>query len=211
MQAGDTGDCQSLPETMAQAQTSLVAIREPEAQQARRESGIEEVVGDKGYHSDETLRHCGEKRIRTYLSEPQRKRNWKGKQAQKKEVHANRRRVKGKRGKKLLRRRAELLERPFAHRLERGQLRRLHVRGRAIVHKQELLLAAGQNLGLLLHAAYGAGTPRQLAGQRKPAQQKATGLLGTLGTLLSLLWASLSRFWRTEAALGGLGPLACVA
>ena len=147
VQQADTGDCQSLPATLAQAETSLVALREPEARQARPEPGIEEVVGDKGYHSDETLRHCGEKGIRTYLSEPQRKRNWKGKEAQKKKVYANRRRVKGKRGKRLLRRRAELLERPFAHRLERGLLRRLHVRGRANVHKQELLLAAAQNLG----------------------------------------------------------------
>ena len=42
--------------------------------------------------------------------------------------------------------------RPFAHRLDRGRLRRLHVRGKANVHKQQLLLAAAQNLGLLLRA-----------------------------------------------------------
>lgn len=208
VQPADTGDCQSLPTTLEQAETSLVAIREPEARQARPESGIEEAVMDKGYHSDETLRYCDENKIRTYVSEPQRKRKWKGKEAQRKRVYANRRRVKGRRGKKLLRRRGELVERPFAHRLERGRLRKLHVKGRTNVHKQELLLAAAQNLSLLLRATYGAGTPRGLADRRKPAQQRAAGLCGTLCVLLSLLWARLSWLWRAGTTPGELGLLA---
>lgn len=210
-QEADTGDSQSLPPTLERAEESLVAIREPEAREQRPESGIEEVVTDKGYHSDGTLQYCAEKGIRTYLSEPQRKRNWKGKAEAKKNVHANRRRIRGKRGKELLRRRGELVERPFAHRLDRGRLRRLHVRGKTNVHKQELLLAAAQNLGLLLRVAYGAGTPRGLADRRKPARQAATGLLGTLWVLLSTLWAGLRRPWRPRLALVAARPLACAA
>lgn len=157
---------------------------------------------DKGYHSDEVLRYLAEKKIRSYLSEPQRKRNWKGKSAQKKRTHANRRRIRGRRGKQLLRRRGELVERPFAHRLDRGRLRRVHVRGLANVHKQELMLAAAQNLSLLLRQKYGAGTPRQRRGETKPAQQAATGQLGTLGVLLSTLWTRRRRPWRTERMPG---------
>ena len=66
----------------------------------------------------------------------------------------------------------------------------MHARGKANVHKQELLLAATQNLGLLLRATYGVGTPRRMADRARQVQQAATGLLGTL--LLSTLWAKLS-------------------
>ena len=171
VQEADKGDTQSLPATLEQAEASLIAIREESARQVRPESGIEEVVADKGYHSDETLRRCEEKGIRTYVSEPKRQRRWKGKSAQQRTVHRNRRRIRGKRGKALLRKRGELVERPFAHRLDRGRLRRLHVRGKANIHKQELLLAAAQNLGLLLRAKYGVGTPRRMADRSKQARQ----------------------------------------
>lgn len=197
VQAADTGDTDSLPKTLEQAEQSLVAIRDPEAQAARPESGIEEVVGDKGYHSDETLRHCAEKNIRTYISEPKRpRRNWKGDTKRKQRLYANRQRIKGTRGKQLLRRRGELVERPFAHRLQRGRLRRLHVTGVQNVQKQELLLAAAQNLALLLRKLYGVGTPRRLADRLRRTQASAQGLLGTLYVLLSTLWASGSALWR---------------
>lgn len=50
--------------------TGMKSLREPEAAKARPESGIAEVVADKGYHSDEILRHCADKKLRTYVSEP---------------------------------------------------------------------------------------------------------------------------------------------
>lgn len=71
----------------------------------------------------------------------------------------------------------------------------MQVRGTANVRKQELLLAAAQNLGLLLRAKYGVGTPRRMADRGRQAQQTATGLLGTLLVLLSSLWAKLSVPW----------------
>lgn len=195
VQAADTGDTKSLPVTLEQAETSLVAIREEAAAKVRPKSGIEEVVTDKGYHSDEVLQQCADKGIRTYISEPKRNRRWKGKSAQKKATYGNRRRIRGKRGKALLRRRGELVERPFAHRLDRGQLRRLHVRGTVNVYKQELLLSAAQNLGLLMRAKYGVGTPRRHAAQGRQDQRAATGLLETLLVLLSTLWARLTTLW----------------
>lgn len=78
VQEADTGDTKSLPVTLQQAEANLVAIREESARLARPESGVEEVVTDKGYHSDEILLHCEERKIRTYISEPNRKRKWKG-------------------------------------------------------------------------------------------------------------------------------------
>jgi hypothetical protein len=66
------------------------------------------------------------------------------------------------------------------------------------VRKQELLLAAAQNLGLLLRAKYGVGTPRRLAERARQAQQGATGLFAALCVLLSTLWTKLSAL-RTPA------------
>src|SRR3989449_618074 len=77
-------------------------------------------------------------------------------------VYANRQRIGGRRGKQLLRRRGELVERTFAHAYETGALRRLYVRGKENVHKRLLLQAAACNLALLLRKIIGAGTPRAL-------------------------------------------------
>ena len=68
----------------------------------------------------------------------------------------------GHRGKQLLRRRGELVERTFAHADETGALRRLYVRGKQNVQKRLLLQAAACNLALLLRKMMGAGTPRAL-------------------------------------------------
>ena len=63
------------------------------------------------------------------LQEPERGgRKWKDKQAEQAATYANRRRIRGTRGKRLIRRRGELLERPFAHYLEAGGMRRTHLR-----------------------------------------------------------------------------------
>ena len=102
--------------------------------------------------------------VRTYVAVPrQPRRNWEGKREPQAAVYANRRRVAGERGKSLLRRRGELLERPFAHQYETGAMRRLPVRGRGNVAKRVLLQAAAFNLALILRTMTRAGTPRGLA------------------------------------------------
>ena len=76
--------------------------------------GVEEVVADKGYHSGEVLAEMQAMEVRTYIAEPERgRRQWTGKEEQKAAVYRNRRRVTGQRGKALLRKRGEMLERPF--------------------------------------------------------------------------------------------------
>jgi hypothetical protein len=94
-------------------------------------------------------------------------------------VYASRRRIRGARGKRLLRRRGELLERPCAHLYETGGLRRTHVRGHTNVLKRLLIHASAFNLGLWMRKLFGIGTPRALQG-RVLALQSVLGLLGAL-------------------------------
>jgi transposase len=163
---GATGDSESVRETLPAAGYAVAEqIDTPTARGSYRvyEQGLCEVVTDKGYHSGAGLAEMSQS-VRTYVSVPQQpRRNWEGKAEQQAAVYANRRRVEGQRGKSLLRRRGELLERPFAHQYETGAMRRLHVRGRGNVAKRVLLQAAAFNLALILRSITKAGTPRGLA------------------------------------------------
>ena len=93
-------------------------------------AGIEEVVMDKGYHSSAVLVDLNERRIRSYVPEPERgPRKWAGKQKEQACVYANRRRVRASRSKRLQKLRGELCERSFAHCYETGAMRKLYLRG----------------------------------------------------------------------------------
>ena len=65
-----------------------------------------------------------------------------------------------------MRKRGEMVERSFAHVLDRGGMRRAWLRGRQNVHKRYLIHVAGFNLGILMRAMFGQGTPRQAASAR---------------------------------------------
>ena len=65
-----------------------------------------------------------------------------------------------------MRKRGEVVERSFAHVLERGGMRRTWLRGRQNVHKRYLVHVAGYNLGILMRALLGAGTPKEMAAIR---------------------------------------------
>ena len=62
-----------------------------------------------------------------------------------------------------MRKRGEVVERSFAHVLERGGMRRTWLRGRENVHKRYLVHVAGHKLGNLTRALLGAGTPKETA------------------------------------------------
>ena len=57
--------------------------------------------------------------------------------------------------------RAEIVERSFAHNLDRRGMRRTWLRGRENVHMRYLLHVTGHNLSLLMRQLIGAGTPRE--------------------------------------------------
>src|SRR5919201_2391884 len=131
---------------------------------------IEEVVADKGYHSRTTVHDLETLKIRTYISEPERgPQSWIDQRDERDAVYANRRRIRGDRGKRVLRKRGELLERPCPHLYETGGLRRAHIRGHANVLKRLLIHASAFNLGLWMRKLFGIGTPRALSGARAGA------------------------------------------
>jgi transposase len=76
---------------------------------------------------------------------------------------ANHTRLGSEVGKQAMRRRAEIVERSFAHNLDRGGMRRTWLHGRDNVHKRYLVHVASHNLGSLMRLLIGAGTPREAA------------------------------------------------
>jgi transposase len=163
---GATGDTTSLEETLPEAGYAIanqIATKTRQGQYKVDEQGLREVVTDKGYHSAAGLVKLAAAGVRSYIPEKKQQRNWAGKAEEKRVYLANQRRVTGVRGKRLLQRRGEFLERPFAHQYETGGMRRLHVRGLQNVAKRVLLQAAAFNLALILRSMTKAGTPRGLA------------------------------------------------
>ena len=157
------------------------------------------MVTDQGYHSNETILELKELGLRGYLSEPDRgRRNWKGnKRKYQAPVYANRRRIRGRRGRRLQRQRSELAKRPFAHQFTTGGLRRIFVRGHANVRKRLLIQVCGFNLGLLMRQLTGVGTPRSLQGR----------VLARLFLLLGAKMGRWNRLWEPFWASIGLDPL----
>ena len=191
VQDASEGDTATLPETLITA-AEQVELVQPDGR------GVEEMVADKGYHSDETLVALGEVGIRSHVSEPERgRRRWQDKKtgetppekrAAQKALYANRRRVRGRRGRRLQRRRGEMVERTFAHMYETGGMRRVWVRGHENVRKRVLLQAAACNIGLLLRHQTGVGTPRSLQGRAVSA------ICHLIGRLIDC-WGPLRRLW----------------
>jgi hypothetical protein len=143
------------------AVAGLIAEQTPDGKYEVHPFGVEEVVADKGYHSNNVAVDLKEMGLRSYIAEPDRgARNWKGKEAAKAAVYGNRRRIQAERGKRLQRQRGERIERNFAHQFDTGGLDRLYVRGLDNVHKKFLIQAAACNLALLMRSKYGAGKPR---------------------------------------------------
>src|SRR6266498_2178558 len=139
VQGADEGDTTTIQKTLPQAAERLEAVA---AVTGETVTVIEEAVADKGYHSRRTVHDLEMPEIRTYISEPDRgPQSWIDQEAERDAVYANRRRVRGARGKRLLRARGELLERPCAHLYESGGLRRSHVLGRENVLKRRLVHA----------------------------------------------------------------------
>jgi transposase len=161
VQPADTGDTTSMIET-------LIAAADQVEKVLPNSAGIEEVVGDKGYHSTERIVDLERLGLRSYISEPKRgRRRWYGNHESRDAVYRNRSRVRGIRGKAMLRLRGERLERPFAHLYTTGRMRRTHLRGRDNILKRVLVHVSALNLGLLMRATVGVGTPRSLQGLSK--------------------------------------------
>jgi transposase len=124
------------------------------------------VVADKGYHSRERLKALESGVWKTRIAEPEPAKGylrWHGDEDARRAVYANRARLRSGIGRETMRRRGELVERSFAHILDRGGMRRAWLRGRENVHKRYLIHVAGFNLGVLMRALHGQGTPKEAA------------------------------------------------
>jgi transposase len=172
--AGHEGDTTTIHETLTETAENLAELIEREAEKSPEQepqvslNALSEVVTDKGYHSDEVVLAIAQAEARSYIPEPKRPtRNWDGKTEEQKAVYANRRRVKGNYGKRLLKKRGELIERSFAHCYDTGGMRRVHLRGRENVFKRQLIHVGAFNLSLIFRTTLGAGTPRQLRNRRQ--------------------------------------------
>jgi transposase len=197
VQGADQGDTTTVKETFLEAVEQMEAAgKQAAADEKMNARGLEEVVADKGYHSGAMLEDWQQIGVRSYISEPQRgRRNWKGKKGQQAAVYGNRRRIRDERGKQLLRRRGELLERSFAHVYDTGGMRRTHLRGHRNILKRLLLHVAAFNLSLILRREAGAGTPRGLEALRN-----------RLLFSLWLVWMLLESIWERPGDQQKLSP-----
>ena len=197
LHGGAAGDTSSVSQTLAEVEENLETVGEDEtAAQHLSEDAPREVVSDKGYHSNEALVGMQDEGYRTYVSEPERgRRNWRGKAKEKQAVYANRRRIRGERGKRLLRRRGELLERSFTHYLDGGGMRRTHLRRHENILKRLLIHVAGFNLGLLMRALVGRGTPRGLHEARAVLASAVFSLCRATRSCLATPNAPTQRIW----------------
>lgn len=154
----NAGDTQTPEATITMARECL----EDYGSQVR----IRGVAADKGYHSAETLAtFAGRMPSRLYIPEPRRpagrERVWADKpENHRKAVDANLRRTRGNHSKRLQRLRSERVGRSFANICETGGARRTMVRGIEGINRRYGISAMAHNLGRLMRALPGVGSPR---------------------------------------------------
>jgi len=200
LQAADTGDTATIQQTLEGARAMAREIQE---------SGVEEVVADKGYHSGEVLKQLHAQEVRSYIPEPERgRRKWQehGKAEEQKRTYENRRRVRGARNKRLQKLRNELTERSFAHLYETGGMRRVHLRGRENILKRLLVHGAAFNLSLILRKSFRVGKPRQLQGHCLEYLELCARLIISLWPGSRGVWMALYHFVSQSTPLEGCIP-----
>jgi transposase len=186
LQGADQGDTTTIVETaIAAAEQIEDAQAEVQAPQP-----LEEIVTDKGYHSNQTMIDLEAVGIRSYVAEPDRgRRDWSKEPAAQTPVYANRRRIRGARGRRLMRQRGERIERSFAHLYDTGGMRRTYLRGHTNILKRLLIHAGGFNLGLLMRHLLGIGTPRGLQDRLATVMAALLLLLGATRRWLVAIFA----------------------
>jgi len=182
LQGADHGDTATIVETVIaateQIEAAQIGVDDPQS--------LDEIIADKGYHSNQTMVDLAAVDIRSYIAEPDRgRRAWARAPEAQAPVYGNRRRTRGRRGRRLMRQRGEKIERSFAHVYDTGGMRRTHLRGHANILKRLLIHAGAFNLGLVMRQGLGVGTPRGL-------QDRRNAVIATLVALWSLMatpWA----------------------
>jgi transposase len=185
VQGADEGDTTTIVDTVT------AVVEQVEAAQADVDDPqpLEEIIADKGYHSNRIMVELDALGVRSYVAEPDRgQRDWSKEPEAQAPVYGNRRRIRGRRGRRLMRGRGERIERSFAHLYDTGGMRRTHLRGHENILKRLLIHAGAFNLGLLVRGILGVGTPR--------------GLQGRLASVFAMLLVLLGAPRRRLAAIG---------
>jgi transposase len=185
VQGADEGDTTTIVDTVT------AVVEQVEAAQADVDDPqpLEEIIADKGYHSNRIMVELDALGVRSYVAEPDRgQRDWSKEPEAQAPVYGNRRRIRGRRGRRLMRGRGERIERSFAHLYDTGGMRRTHLRGHENILKRLLIHAGAFNLGLLVRRILGVGTPR--------------GLQGRLASVFAMLLVLLGASRRRLAAIG---------
>jgi transposase len=177
LQGADQGDTTTIIETVMaateQIEDAQAAVQVPQP--------LAELIADKGYHSNQTMIDLAAVGLRSYVAEPGRgRRDWSQEPQAQLPVYANRRRLRGARGRRLMRLRGERIERSFAHLYDTGGMRRTYLRGHTNILKRLLIHAGGFNLGLVMRQQIGSGTPRGLQDRPATASARLLLLLGAL-------------------------------
>jgi transposase len=154
----DEGDTATIHKTLKDTRSKLTSVKKKAAPKYDQPADL---VADKGYHSRDVLKKL-DSAFRSRVSVPKTTgiSRWHGDHDARRAVYTNRARTKSAKGKALLRKRGELVERSFAHILDNGGMRRAHLRGTENIEKRYQIHIAGFNLGLLMRALFGVGTPK---------------------------------------------------
>jgi transposase len=186
LQGADLGDTTTIMETVIAATENLREVSDdPRTADKLDENWMSEGVADKGYHSNATMTDFKEMNIRSYFAEPDRgRRDWTDQPEAQDPVYANRRRIRGVRGKRLMRKRGELIERSFAHAYETGAMRRTHLRRHENIAKRLLIHVGGFNLSLVMRKLIGFGKPRRLQGLSASVFDRILAMWSVMTTFL---------------------------
>ena len=193
LQGADQGDTTTIVETVLaateQMEAAQIGVDEPQS--------LDEIIADKGYHSNQTMVDLAAVGIRSYIAEPDRgRRAWTKAPEAQAPVYGNRRRIRGPRGRRLMRQRGEKIERSFAHVYDTGGMRRTHLRGHTNILKRLLIHAGAFNLGLVMRQGLGVGTPRGL-------QDRGSAVVA----VLFALWSLMTHTWTaTRSRPSGSSP-----
>jgi hypothetical protein len=189
------GDTQTIEDTVRLGQVNL--------EDSGSDVQIRDVVGDSGYHSAEILQtFANATPFRTYIVEPKlprgKSRTWTDKPPeQRAAVHANRRRWRGARSRRLQRQRSERVERTFAHVCETGGARRTWLQGIEKVRKRYLIAAMTHNLGRIMRELFGMGTPRSL----QKGAEFLDGVLRAVYLAVLAIGRALATSWRSATTI----------
>jgi transposase len=185
VQGADKGDTTTMVDTVTATVDQIEAAQtEVDAPQP-----LEEIISDKGYHSNRIMVELHALGVRSYVAEPDRgRREWSNAPEAQAPVYGNRRRIRGRRGRRLMRQRGQRIERSFAHLYETGGMRRTHLRGHANILKRVLIHAGGFNLGLVMRHQIGRGTPRGLQGRSATIMAAVVLVISMLRRRLLVIW-----------------------